>query len=427
MIYQIFMDGVSIFNYEYPDMVLLEPTLETELNTSGSFEFTMPASHVFYENVHLLTSDIEVYEGDHLLWFGRPVEIKTDYYRQKQVTCEGALAYFNDSVQELKEYDRISIRDFFKTVVENHNKQVAQNRQFTVGNITISDKKVYRKLQYEQTMDVLKRQCLSAEGGYFFVRRENGVNYIDWLSQMPYSCNQPIEFGLNLLGISGNIGGEDVATCVLPLGDTDSETGLPMTVESVNHGKKIVESEAVSTYGKITRAVTFSGVSDPRTLYQEGMEFLSSQQFDHLSIECDASELHFLNSNFEAFRVGQMIHCVSKPHLVDTDLPLTKMCLKLDTATKQITLGTGSQQTLTEIYADMKDTNEEETDELEEDVADLQDDVDDMKDDISDIQDQVDAMTEGDGWHHWVGTQEEYDSLSEKDPETVYFIASGQQ
>lgn len=174
-------------------------------------------------------------------------------------------------------------------------------------------------------MDVLKKQCLSAEGGYFFVRRENGVNYIDWLSEMPYSCNQPIEFGLNLLNISGDIGGEDVATCVLPLGDTDSETGQPLTVASINNGKKIVESEAVSVYGKITKAVTFSGVSDPRTLYQDGVEYLNSLQFDHLSIECDASELHFLNSNFEAFQVGQMIHCVSKPHLVDRDLPLTKM------------------------------------------------------------------------------------------------------
>jgi hypothetical protein len=426
MIYNVTLDGVSIFNYEYPDMVLLDPKLETELNTSGSFEFTMPASHVFYDNVQLLTSDIEVYEGDHLLWFGRPVEIKTDYYRQKRVTCEGALAYFNDSVQEMQEFSSISIQDFFRHVVSVHNQQVAENRQFAVGNITIPDKKVYRKLQYEQTMDVLKKQCLSAEGGYFFVRREKGVNYIDWLSEMPYSCNQPIEFGLNLLNISGDIGGEDVATCVLPLGDTDSEMGQPLTVASVNNGKKIVESEAVSTYGKITKAVTFSGVSDPHTLYQDGVEYLNSLQFDHLSIECDASELHFLNSNFEAFQVGQMIHCVSKPHLVDRDLPLTKMSLKLDTATKQITLGTSAKQTLTEIYADMTDSSDAETQDLEDNVTDLQDNISDMQDDISDMQDQIDSMSEGDGWHHWVGTQEEYDAISEKDAETVYFIESSE-
>lgn len=426
MIYNVTLDGVSIFNYEYPDMVLLDPKLETELNTSGSFEFTMPASHVFYDNVQLLTSDIEVYEGDHLLWFGRPVEIKTDYYRQKRVTCEGALAYFNDSVQEMQEFSSISIQDFFRHVVSVHNQQVAENRQFTVGNITIPDKKVYRKLQYEQTMDVLKKQCLSAEGGYFFVRRENGVNYIDWLSEMPYSCNQPIEFGLNLLNISGDIGGEDVATCVLPLGDTDSETGQPLTVASINNGKKIVESEAVSVYGKITKAVTFSGVSDPRTLYQDGVEYLNSLQFDHLSIECDASELHFLNSNFEAFQVGQMIHCVSKPHLVDRDLPLTKMSLKLDTATKQITLGTSAKQTLTEIYADMTDSSDAETQDLEDNVTDLQDNISDMQDDISDMQDQIDNMSEGDGWHHWFGSHEEYDAISEKDAETVYFIESSE-
>ncbi|MGO5292878.1 phage upper tail fiber protein [Bilifractor sp. LCP19S3_H10] len=429
MIYQVFMDGVSIFNYDYPDMVLLEPTLEMELNTSGSFDFTMPARHVFYDNVHLLTSDIEVYEGNHLLWFGRPIGIQTDYYRQKKVSCEGALAFFNDSVQDAQEYDRISIRDFFRLVVANHNRQVASNRQFTVGTMTIPDKMVYRKLHYEQTMDVLKRQCLAAEGGYFFVRREGSVNYIDWLSEMPYTCNQPIEFGLNLLDISGNRGGEEVATCVLPLGDTDHTTGNPLTVESVNNGKKIVESEAVVTYGKITKAVTFSGVSDPHTLFEDGVEYLSSLQFDRLSIECDASELHFLNPNFEAFRVGQRIHCVSKPHLVEKDLPLTRMSLKLDTATKQITLGTPVRQTLTEIYADIKT---EEVKEMQEDVSDLKDDVTGIQEDIGDIQDNITAMqdemdnlSEGDGWHHWIGTQEEYDALSEKNPETVYFIESG--
>lgn len=103
-----------------------------------------------------------------------------------------------------------------------------------------------------------------------------------------------------------------------------------------------------------------------------------------------------------------------------------KMSLKLDTATKQITLGTSAKQTLTEIYADMTDSSDAETQDLEDNVTDLQDNISDMQDDISDMQDQIDSMSEGDGWHHWIGTQEEYDAITEKDAETVYFIESSE-
>ena len=333
MIYRVLMDGNDIMDYKDKACALLSPTLNTELNAAGSFEFTMPPGHIFYEDVHPLTSTIEVYEDTELLWFGRPVEIKADFYKQRQVYCEGALAFFNDSVQLLHEYERISLHTFFRTVIANHNEQVASDRQFTVGGITVTDKTVYRKLNYDSTFDVLKRQCLNAEGGYLFVRRENGVNYIDWLAEMPYSCNQPVEFGLNMLDISSDIDCTSYATCVIPLGDTVEETGEPLTVASVNNDSVVIDSDAVSLYGRITKAVSFSGVKDAATLYADGLEYLSSTQFDDLLIECSAAELHRQNANYEIFRLGQMIRVHSVPHLIDKELPLIKLSLRLDPGT----------------------------------------------------------------------------------------------
>ena len=339
MIYRVIMDGNDILNFQERPFVLLNPVLNTELNTAGSFEFTMPPAHALYDSIQPLLSTIEVYEDEDMIWFGRPVELKTDFWKQRLVYCEGALAFFNDSIQRPHEYDRISLHLFFRTVIENHNTQVAAGRQFTAGQITVADKTVYRKLRYESTFDVLKRQCLNAEGGYLFVRREDGVNYVDWLADMPYSCNQPVEFGLNLLDITSGFDGSSIATCVVPLGDTDSETGEELTVASVNGGSDTIESEAVSVYGRITKAVSFSGVKEPATLYRDGVEFLQNTQFNNLVIECSAAELHSQNPNFEQFRVGQMIRCHSVPHLVDREFPLMKLSIQLDTAAKQITLG----------------------------------------------------------------------------------------
>ena len=349
MQYRVIMDGNDILNFQEKPYILLQPNLEVELNTAGSFDFTMPPCHMFYDDILPLTSTIEVYEDEDLLWFGRPVEIKTDYIKNKVVYCEGALAFFNDTVQRPHEYTSIYVHDFFTAIISAHNNQVSPSRQFTVGNITVENKKVYRTLRYESTFDVLKRQCLNAEGGYFFIRRENGVNYIDWLVAMPYTTNQPVEFGLNLLDITSGLNGSSIVTCILPLGETDKETGEELTISSINNGSDIIESEAAQTYGRITKAVQFNGVRYPDTLYEDGLEYLQDHQFDGLLIECSAAELHSQNPNYEKFRVGQTVRCHSVPHLMDRTFPLLKLSISLDSAAKKITLGSTKKQTLTEI------------------------------------------------------------------------------
>lgn len=437
MIYRVIMDGNDILNYQERPFVLLSPTLSMELNTAGSFEFTMPPSHTFYDDVRLLVSMIEIYEDGTLLWFGRPVEMQTDFYKQKKVYCEGALAFFNDTVQRLHEYERISLHTFFRTVIENHNAQVDGSRQFTVGTITVPDKTVYRKLNYDSTFDCLKRQCLNAEGGYLFVRREAGVNYIDWLADMPYDCNQPVEFGLNLLDITSDLDGSSIATCVLPLGDTVQETGNPLTVASINDGSDVIESDAVEEYGRITKCVTFSGVKQPETLYEDGLEYLQDKQFDDLIIECSAAELHSQNENYEQFRIGQVIHCRSIPHLLDREFPLMKLSIQLDTAAKKITLGTVRKQSLTAIYKEASDATPDNIEQLVEDavagatdgiIDEIQAGLDTQLDGIQSEIDAIDSILDGldfDMWSHWAGTLAEYNALPNKDDNTIYFIYTG--
>ena len=355
MIYRVIMDGNDILNFQERQFTLINPSLTMELNTAGSFEFTMPPSHELYDDVKPLASTISVYEDESLLWFGRPVEIRTDFYKQKAIYCEGALAFFNDTVQRPHEYDRISLHTFFQTVIENHNAQVGADRQFTVGTITVPDKTVYRKLNYDSSFDVLKRQCLGAEGGYLFLRREDGINYIDWYKEIPYSCNQPVEFGLNMLDLTRDFDGASIVTCVIPLGDTVAETGTPLTVASVNDGSDVIESEAVEEYGRITKAITFNGVSHADTLYEDGLEYLQSTQFNNLTIECTAAELHWQNENYGQFRLGQKVRCRSNPHLLDRELELISLSMKLDSAEKRVILGTHKQQSLTAITKDASD------------------------------------------------------------------------
>lgn len=354
MIYRIVLDGEDIMDPFNKKLFVLSPNLEMEINTAGSLSFMVGSDHTFYNQIHMLKSNIEVYEDDELIWFGRPVEQKFDFIKRKSIYCEGALAFFNDTIQRPIVYDQVSLHTFFKNVIAFHNAQVAEDRKFTVGSLTITDKPIYRKLGYEKTFDVLKTKCLDAEGGYFFCRKENGVNYIDWLKDIPNESNQPIEFGLNLLDLNINFDGTSFATAVIPLGKKTDDNEL--TIASVNNGSIILESDAVETYGRITTVVNFSDIEDPLKLKEEGKKYLENTQFNSLLIECTAAELHFQNENYNIFKIGQMVHCRSNPHVLDRDLPLSKISLRLDTAAKQITLGIIPKKTLTRFYKDSVDT-----------------------------------------------------------------------
>lgn len=362
-LYRVVCDGTDILDYSSKDLVLLAPDLELEINTAGSFEFVMPPYHRYYDIVQMFTSTIEVYEDEECIWFGRPVEEKIDFYKQKKIYCEGPLSFFNDTVQRQGEFNQISLERFFKDTITRHNQQIDDpNRQF-VCYYRMGTDYVYRKLDYESTYDVLTGMCLDTNGGYLFFGRADGVNYIEWRKDMPYTCNQSIQFGLNLLNYSSSFDGSDFATCILPLGESsrDEVTGEDtyVTIADINGGDDVLRSEAADTYGTIIKVERWSDYTSPHDLLMDAQKWLEDTQFNASSIECSAADLHSKDGNYELFRVGQMVHCVSNPHLVDKDFPLSKMSLRLDSAVKIITLGIIKRKTLTRIYKkDIEDASQ---------------------------------------------------------------------
>lgn len=345
MIYKVYLDGVSIYD-EGVDLALLNPSLTTELNTAGSFKFKMPLAHSYYDLPQMLTQTIEVYEGDELIWFGRPLDIQTDFLNRKEVYCEGGLAFFNDSIQRPHTYNSILISEFFQTLITNHNQQVPLSRRFTVGTVNIPDTYIYRELNYEDTLYCLTKMCVEAEGGYLLVRRENGTNYIDWLKDITMTGDQPAQFGLNILDLNKVMSGADIKTSIIPLGKGSGDTRL--TIAQINHGLDYLDSEAVSTYGRISTVVEFD-VTSRQQLLEKAQKWLTDQQWDPLTIEVDVAELHYIHPEYESFKVGQIIHCTSTPHLIDKRFPLLRLSLDLDTAKKKITIGTTPRRTLTQI------------------------------------------------------------------------------
>lgn len=357
MIYSVYLDGESIYENDFTN-TLLSPTCDLELNAAGSFKFTMPPGHIHYNSPKLLMSNVEVLELDesdktkssrfNSIFYGRVIKISTDSFNQKIVECEGALAFFNDSIQRPNEFEEFSNREFFRYLIRNHNEQVAEDRKFVVRKIDIPEKPVYRKLDYQSTLNCLQEMCLNAEGGYFVIEKVNGLLYIDWLEDMPYVSNQSATFGLNITDISQILDGMDVKTSVIPVGQAGEDGKRPTCSES-NNGLDYIDTNLIKKYGRITQVLEFQNITRPNDLVTAAKKWIKDYQFDPISIEVNVAELSYLNKDYTPYIVGQKVHVTSTPHLIDKYLSIVKLSLNLDEPMKKVTMGTIKKRDLTEI------------------------------------------------------------------------------
>ena len=351
MIYRVLFDGIGIYE-SHGDVVLKDPSLSLELNSAGSFQFKMPPNHDYYAYVTPWVHDIEVYEGDELIFFGRPTnDISIDLYNNKAVYCEGGLAYFNDSIQRPQEWDSINLKTFVETLIANHNAQVPANRQFTLGYFPdeFLEKNVYRKLNYETTFECLSTMLFNAEGGFLMTRKVEGVQYLDWITDFEVST-QPVQFGLNIVNINQTSAKDDFFTSMIPLGPEVS--GVSMTIKEANNGIDYLDLPDAAVYGRIFRVVDFSDAESPSDLLTKAQEYIQDLNLDSLSITVDAAELHFLDNNYSQLRIGNKVHVYSHPHNLEADLPILSMNLNLANAAKQVTIGTIERRPLSEIIGE---------------------------------------------------------------------------
>lgn len=346
MIYRVKLDGIDIYGTS-DDMTLFSPSVKIELNAAGSAEFTMPKGHQYYDLPNILSSDVEVYEDNDLIWYGRVIELEIKMNKDKVVYCEGPLAYFNDTILRPQTYENSSIHSIFEAVISTHNYQVPGNRQISVGEITVDDAPLSMSFEYNRTKEVVD-SFVENFGGYLIFRKgDSGENVVDWVSDLPSRSSQPVQFGLNLVDLTQHISASKLKTAVLPIGKEID--GAKLTIAEANDGVDYIDSEAVETFGRIIEVVEFSEIALASELKTAGEKWLSNQQFDPLSIQCNAAELYYIDGSYMPFRVGEYVRVSSTPHLIDKTLPLTAIDIKLDSAVKQISIGTPEKRQITQM------------------------------------------------------------------------------
>ena len=327
-----------------------------ELNKTGSLTFTINPTHKNFDKIYKLKSEIKLFQDDECIFCGRVLNDETNLYNFKTVVCEGMLAYLLDSVQRAKAYSITSddkIKTYLTDIINIHNSQVDESKQFGVGDISeVDDSETFYKISSdEDTLTTLNNDLVeSYNHTYLFATFKEGKKVINFRNSkdLPRN-NQVIQLGKNLLSLNKQLKGEEIATAIIPLGaTTESEEIDNKTVDhkldisevndftegTIKHVKGtdyIYDEEAIKLYGKITKVMNFDDVEDTDKLVENGIKQLKYYSKLASKIELNAFDLHLINVNVDSFRVGQRVKVYSKLHnLINKELIVQKISIDLN-------------------------------------------------------------------------------------------------
>lgn len=315
--YKIYCDGEILYHPNIEEMDIVSGEIDKEANVADSFSFSLMASHPFINKINRMKSVIEVKKGKKIIFRGRDACEDGDFYNTCEFICEGAYAYFNDTVIMPFEFSGRP-DELLAKLVEEHNAQVGEEKKFIVGECTVTDPNDYIVRSSEkamQTIDCIKEKLTeSSLGGYIRIRYEAEGNYIDYIDDGNILCNQAIEFGKNLIDLNRTSMYTDIVTSVVPYGAED-ENGKNIDVSSVNNGSLVVDDEElIEKYGLIRRLMYWDDVTQPENLLEKTKQFLKGMDYNQDHVVFNALDLSHIDKSVNEFDIYDYVPVKSKPH-----------------------------------------------------------------------------------------------------------------
>lgn len=339
--YTVYSDDVLIHDSASPSMEvhLISPDLKIGDCVAGTFEATIPPDNEGYNIVEKMTSTIIVKKDGKIIWTGRVINESKDFYNQRKITAEGALAFLNDTNQGLRYFQNTDLLHFITKLIEYHNSKT-NVRYVRLGSVDVQDPE-YRttwETNYGSTWDELNTQCIEPLGGHVRVRYDDNdpTPIIDYLGDYPNRSPQEINFGSNLLDFTINWDVSDLATVIIPRGkelDDTNDNGQKeyTTITRVNGGKNYVANyDALATYGRIEKIVDFSDVDNEDKLLEYGTDYANAMQFNEMALSVNAIDLHALTNEEVSFELLDEVLCISRPHGLEAWFPITEIDIPLD-------------------------------------------------------------------------------------------------
>lgn len=337
----------SVLHDPRTDVQISSGTLKEESGQSPTLSLTIQPTHPLWDSftrdtVMLPNREVELveYETGIVLFRGRVRAISMEFDGSKKLTCEGAMAYLNDTtVRPYKTYDTDEIEcdinapaeanKLFEWFIEQHNAHVMNAcEKFRIG---VNAGANYGKLQrgtgtrpatLKEMRDKLEKAC----GGWLRVRYDATGSIIDWLPDTGAAeATQRVELGSNLLDLDTQVDGKDIYTAIVPVGKTgkgSDEHKVNVSAETAYvpfgfaiQGDAVVDMAAVEKYGLIEKIMSYD-LDKPQALADKAVADLAAGKLDD-SIEVSAFDLHNLNEQTLPIDFLDRVFVKSEPHGIE--------------------------------------------------------------------------------------------------------------
>lgn len=327
MAYTILINNEVVIASDYFGFSLIDPVVTQEVNTAGSFVFTLPHDHPISGNILIRKTMVTVRDGSDTIFHGFVASTTEDFFGNTRVSCEGSLAFLNDTIQRPRVWTDMDLRQFVQGVINTHNNVTPNVQRVSLGETAwITDEKISVSADYDVTLDFLMANTIKKFGGYFAQRMVGTRLYIDWIQEITGQTNQSVALGVNALDITKDINAVDLFNVVLPLGKDK------LTISSVNSGSDVlINQESVNAFGYVMKAVKFPNIESAADLKAAGQRALAEGRLENISVDVKAVDLTLAGETFDKIHILDLVHVVSYPHGLDTYMPVTKLQTYLNT------------------------------------------------------------------------------------------------
>lgn len=357
-------DPVEVFDPEDKDMCLINPTVTLDVGEAGSFDFVVPKNHVFYDKFMPYAS-VAVFEESTCIFVGRLRPPSIDMFGQKTFHAEGALAYLNDVILPPMEMENpITAANYIDQVLDYYDqyasarpdREIYHNMSVTdLANIQIYDPQAWN---YQSALDILRSYVFKFCGGYFYVEFD-GFDDIElkWRKYLTDPSSQVIQIGVNMLDLTRN--GNEIYTAAIASGGQNAEGETAAMLAPVYDAGKATK------YGFVCKYLSYPDATVVDALEAYCESFLENMQYDGFTFQASAADQHPINSATGKFLLGQVVNLRADSLGVDARLPITRIVVNLNSAIKDVTVGTPERNSIVVSTAKAQIQQEETEKEME--------------------------------------------------------------
>lgn len=325
-LFRVYVDGALFYHPNLSKLAITEAKISEDAVNIDSLSLSAPFSHPYMDSIKPMSSVIVCKKGEEVVFEGRALDDGSDFYNTHSWTCESALAYLKDTVQPPFSY-KGPLKGLLEQFISVHNSKVEEQKQFKLGNITVTDNNdyiSYSSSEYTKTIDAIKNKLINTHGGYLQVRYEKDGKYLDYLEDFKLRSLQKVEFGKNITDVKITKDHAERVTALIPLGakktiqdenGNEVQSEERVDISSVNNGLNYVHDEnEVKNIGWIWTTEIWDDVTLPGNLLRKAQSRLSDLVKGVTSIQLTIVDESDTGADIGDIHARMYVECISKPH-----------------------------------------------------------------------------------------------------------------